>query len=156
MPIKYTDVTGKVLVASIAPGITPAQAAFAMGLTEWKEITETEAAELQKPSVEEIAEATKVQFTNAIQVYLDSFAQTRNYDNILSACTYATSNILAFKNEGQYCVNARDAVWAMAYDIMNCVLAGQRPVPTEAELFAELPTLAWPVLVWPDETMEEV
>ena len=49
MFIKYTDATGKTLLASIAPGVTPAQAAQAMGLTAWEEITATEAAELQKP-----------------------------------------------------------------------------------------------------------
>ena len=49
MFIKYL-LHGKTLVASIAPGVTPAQAAQAMGLTEWAEITAAEAVELQKPA----------------------------------------------------------------------------------------------------------
>ena len=103
------------------------------------------------PTPEEITEATKERFTAIIQRYLDSFAQTRNYDNILSACTYATSTIPKFQSEGQYCVNMRDMVWATAYSIMDAVLTGQRPVPSEQELFAELPAL-----VWPDESEEEI
>ena len=134
----------KILVASLAPGVSAEQAAQLMDLTEWRVVTAAEAAELQKPSVEEMAEATKAQFTDAIQAYLDSFAQTRNYDNILSACSYASSKVERFSIEGQYCVDMRDLVWAMAYTIMDAVLTGQRPVPSEQELFAELPTLEWP------------
>ena len=96
------------------------------------------------PTPEEQAEAAKAQFTAAIQQYLDGFAKTRNYDNILSACTYATSTVGKFMIEGQYCVEMRDAVWATGYAIMDAVLAGQRPMPTVDEVFAELPVLAWP------------
>jgi hypothetical protein len=57
MPIKYTDATGKTLVAHIAPGVTPAQAAQAMGLAAgtWQEITAEQAAVLQQPTPEELA-----------------------------------------------------------------------------------------------------
>ena len=48
MLIKYQK-DNKTLVASIAPGVTPAQAADAMGLAEWEEIAAEEAAELQRP-----------------------------------------------------------------------------------------------------------
>lgn len=83
-------------------------------------------------------------FTDAIQKHLDVFAQTRNYDNILSAATYATSTVLKFQAEGQYAVEARDATWAKGYEILDAVLAGQRPMPSLAEVLAELPPLAWP------------
>ena len=49
MLIKYQK-DNKTLVASLAPGIATAQAAQAMGLTAWEEITAEEAAELQKPA----------------------------------------------------------------------------------------------------------
>lgn len=84
------------------------------------------------------------QFTNAIQNHLDAFAQTRNYDNILSAATYATSAIPKFKAEGQYAVEARDATWTKGYEILGEVLAGERPMPSLEEVFADLPPLAWP------------
>jgi hypothetical protein len=84
------------------------------------------------------------QYTDAIQARLDAFARTRNYDGILSACTYATSAVPQFAAEGQYAVSARDATWAQGYSILADVRAGTRPAPTVDELFDELPALAWP------------
>lgn len=81
----------------------------------------------------------------ATQLRLDTFAQTRNYDGILSACTYATSGVTKFAAEGQYCVDARDATWATLYTIMGEVLAQTRPMPESfADVAPLLPALAWP------------
>lgn len=66
-------------------------------------------------------------YTAGVQQHLDTFAQTRNYDGILSAATYATSQVPKFKAEGQYAVESRS-----------------RPMLTLDELLAELPVLAWP------------
>lgn len=82
--------------------------------------------------------------TAAVQQRLDAFARTRNYDSILSACTYATSTVPKFAAEGQHAVNARDASWATCYQIMGAVQAGQRPMPEISDVLAELPPLAWP------------
>ena len=84
-------------------------------------------------------------FTAAIQKRLDDFAKTRNYDGILSACTYATSSVQKFQAEGQYCVNARDATWSAAYTILDEVQAGTRPMPASiADIENDLPALGWP------------
>jgi|GEM_PF-1462008 len=83
-------------------------------------------------------------FTDAVQTHLDAFAQTRNYDSIMSAATYATSTVPKFRAEGQYAVEARDATWAKGYEILDEVLSGQRPMPSIEEVIAELPPLAWP------------
>ena len=83
--------------------------------------------------------------TTQIQKRLDDFAKTRNYDGILSACTYATSTVPKFAAEGQYCVQVRDATWAAGYALMDEVLAGTRPVPSSiADIESDLPVLAWP------------
>lgn len=82
---------------------------------------------------------------DATQKRLDDFARTRNYDDILSLCTYATSAVPKFKQEGQYGVEARDATWAALYTILAEVEAGTRPVPSGfADIEAILPALAWP------------
>ena len=87
----------------------------------------------------------ELQIVEATQRRLDNFAKTRNYDGILSACTYATSNIPKFATEGQYCVNARDSTWAKLYQILEEVQSGVRPIPTNfAEIELELPVLNWP------------
>ena len=81
----------------------------------------------------------------ATQARLDDFAKTRNYDNILSACTYATSTVAQFAAEGQYAATARDATWAALYAVLAEVLAGTRPVPAGFEDVAPLlPVLEWP------------
>jgi len=92
------------------------------------------------------AKALQDSITQQTQQRLDNFAKTRNYDSILSACTYATSSVLTFQTEGQYCVSARDETWAKLYQIMAEVEAGTRPMPTGyADIEPELPVLAWPV-----------
>ena len=82
--------------------------------------------------------------TDATQKRLDTFARTRNYDNILSACTYATSSVTKFRAEGQLCVDKRDLTWAKLYEIMAEVEVGTRPMPTSfADIEGELPELVW-------------
>lgn len=93
-----------------------------------------------KPTAEEIIAS----FAAGVQKHLDDFARTRNYDGILSAATYATSQVPKFKAEGQYAVEARDTTWAKCYEVLASVESGSRPMPTLEELIAELPVLTWP------------
>jgi hypothetical protein len=94
---------------------------------------------------QEAANQLQSQIVNATQQRLDDFAKTRNYDSILSACTYATSVNPKFAAEGQYCVEARDATWAKLYDIYGDVKDGDRPMPSGYDAIkGELPVLEWP------------
>lgn len=93
------------------------------------------------PTEPGISQANIVQ---AAQSRLDKFAQTRNYDNILSACSYATSTVSRFANEGQYCVMMRDRTWETLYSMLAEYQAGTRPMPTSvADIMNELPALTW-------------
>jgi len=79
------------------------------------------------------------------QKRLDDFAKTRNYDGILSACTYATSSTPKFASEGQYAVNARDNTWATLYNFMTEVQTGTAQMPTSfTDVEPLLPELVWP------------
>lgn len=80
----------------------------------------------------------------AVQRRLDEFAQTRGYDGILSACTYAASTVPKFAAEGAYCVAARDAHWAICYELLGQVQAGTRLEPTLDEVLGLMPPLEWP------------
>lgn len=81
----------------------------------------------------------------ATQARLDAFARTRNYDGILSACTYASSTNAKFAAEGAYCMKARDDTWATLYAVLAQVQAGTRPMPSGyADIEPELPALTWP------------
>lgn len=82
-------------------------------------------------------------FKDAIQKTLDDAARAKNYDDIVSACSYAgypnvfQAEAIAF---GQWRAN----VWAYGYGELDKVIAGTRPVPTIAEIIAELPALVLP------------
>ena len=87
----------------------------------------------------------QTEITDKTQARLDDFAKTRNYDGILSACTYATSGVPTFASDGQYAVTARDNTWATLYTVMAEVQAGTRPIPSGfADVEALLPILTWP------------
>ena len=93
------------------------------------------------PTDEEI----KDKIINDTQNRLDTFAQSRNYDGILSLCTYATSTKPKFAAEGQYGVEARDDTWSKLYSIYEEVKAGTRPMPADYDAIkADLPVLEWP------------
>lgn len=81
--------------------------------------------------------------TDGVQAYMDSMAQTRGYDNIHTACSYANSTDHIFAAEGQACLQWRDMVWRKCYNILAEVQAGSRDIPTAEELIAELPVLVW-------------
>ncbi len=80
----------------------------------------------------------------AVKTHLDAVVEIRDYDSIISACTYATSAVPRYQADGQACVNWRDAVWLYVYQVLDDVQAGDRAIPTAEELIAELPELTWP------------
>ena len=80
----------------------------------------------------------------AVQSHLDATAKARNYDSILSACSYAASTNLSFSSEGQAAVAWRDSVWLYCYQQLALVQAGTRPMPLDtASIISELPIITW-------------
>lgn len=93
-----------------------------------------------------VAASFQASIVQQTQARLDTFARTRGYDGILSACTYAASGVPKFANEGQYAVSARDTTWGTLYALMVSVRAGTAPMPTGfADVEPLLPVLAWPL-----------
>jgi hypothetical protein len=88
---------------------------------------------------------TVEQAVEIVQEWLNAQAQTRGYDGILSACTYATSTVPRFQAEATAAVIGRDNAWADCYSIMTGVQAGERLAPANKEaLLAELTPIVWP------------
>jgi hypothetical protein len=81
---------------------------------------------------------TVADYTSAIQAMLDAAARARNYDDIVSACSYAGAPN-PFQAEGAAFVAWRGACWATCYQIMGEVESGNRPQPSLAELLAAMP-----------------
>lgn len=99
-------------------------------------------------TADEIAERNKQireQIVADVQTRLDTFAQSKGYDNIVSACSYATSQHPKYGPEGRYCVTAREQTWDALFAIESDVIAGNRPMPQNYdEIAGELPALSWP------------
>ena len=85
------------------------------------------------------------QLTTHVQAHLDAAAQDAGYDTIYTAVSYADEPAVPkFAAEGQAFRAWRSLVWAAANAIRADVEAGLRPVPTVADLIAELPALYIP------------
>ncbi len=88
-------------------------------------------------------EEIQKELINAVQEYMDSKVQTRNYDSIFTACSYANSTDTIFAKEAKACIEWRDNVWRTCYNILAEYKQGKRKIPTREELIKELPVLAW-------------
>jgi hypothetical protein len=76
----------------------------------------------------------------AIQVALDTYAQSWGYDSIVSAASYATSTNTKFAAEAAALISWRDEVWAWAEAYEAQVVAGTVTIPTNsAGLSAAMP-----------------
>jgi hypothetical protein len=102
------------------------------------QITEEEAEELNAPPPE-TAEQIIARLEAALDRHLDAVANSYRYESIRTMVTYATSEHEKFGAEGKAAVKFRDAVYAHGIQVIADVEAGNRPIPTEAELIAELP-----------------
>ena len=79
-------------------------------------------------------------FTSAIQNHMDVKAQEKNYDNIVSACSYAGYDN-PFRAESEAYGVWRANCWQVGYQILAEVEAGTIPMPTIEEVLAEMPEL---------------
>jgi len=101
---------------------------------------------IPEPSEEERIAALKADYESAVEGWLAEFAATRGY-KVSNMGAYANSTNPTFRAEALYYIELQDRTWETCYAILNAVLAGERPVPTREQLFAELPvsTALWPV-----------
>lgn len=100
---------------------------------------------IPEPTEAEKKKAIKDEYEALVTRWLVDFAATRGY-RISNMGAYAHSTNPTFKAEALYYIELQDRTWEKCYEILNAVLAGSRPIPTQEELFAELPVSSaqWP------------
>jgi hypothetical protein len=85
----------------------------------------------------------EVALTSVLNRHLDAVAGQRRYDSRFT-CALRAGFPGPFQEEGQVFAAFMDDCNMDAYQLMAKVKAGDAPVPTEAELIAALPVIAWP------------
>lgn len=113
------------------------------GAQEIVDLTPEEQADaLARTAAENTPDLIKARLVAAVQAHLDATAQAHGYDSVYTACTYADEPAVPlFQAEGQALRAWRSLVWAHCHTVMAEARAGQRQVPTAAELIDELPAL---------------
>lgn len=109
----------------------------------WVQVWEVYA--FDQARVAENLENLKASIAAQTQERLDAFARTRNYESILSLCSYMNSANPRYAAEAAYGVQARDATWDALYAMLAEVEGGTRPTPSGfADIEPDLPPLIWP------------
>lgn len=86
-------------------------------------------------------EQMKASIVTAVQAHLDSQAQSKGYDSILSATSYA-GYPNDFQLEGIAFGTLRANVWKYCFTQLAEIESGERPIiPTVEEFIAELPLI---------------
>ena len=91
--------------------------------------------------VKETPEQVVARLESVVDRYLDTQAQSLRYDSIKTIVTYRDDENPKFKAEGVAGYKLRSVVYTKSIQIMNDVVAGNRPVPTETQLLAEMPAI---------------
>lgn len=111
------------------------------------ELTEEEILEFNQRKIEWDSKrqliVTKL-LKEAVKKHLDNEARNKDYDSILSACSYLNSKIKAWSDEAKNFIEWRDDVWAYALKVLDEVESGDREFPSESQLLSELPVIIWP------------
>jgi len=95
-------------------------------------------AELQQDAM-----AIQARLTGALNDHLNAVATQRSYDDRFT-CSLRAGYQGPFQEEGKAFAAWMDECNMTAYQMMAEVKAGNRSVPTEAELIAALPVIEWP------------
>lgn len=86
-------------------------------------------------------------YTDVAQEVLDEFARQKNYDGIVSLCSYSASTNPQFKAEAEKGAEYRDQVWAAGYAMLDQLAGSATPdlnsLPTRDQFIEMLPSMTW-------------
>lgn len=95
-----------------------------------------------EPVPSETPEQILSRLEGSLDAYIDSQAQAYRYESIRTMVTYENDPNPKFNAEGKGAKAFRSACYTLSIQIVGEVQQGFRPIPTEAELIALMPTLA--------------
>lgn len=99
--------------------------------------------EFFKPEPEpESPDRIKQRLESFLDAHLDSIAKNCGYLSVAHFLSYLNSTVPAWQTEAVAFNKFRDEFWQAAIAIEEDALAGNRPVPTEQELLADLPVFS--------------
>lgn len=77
-----------------------------------------------------------------VQMSLDQFAKSHQYDSIVNMCSYINSGVDKYANEARLAISLRDSTWIKVEEIFHDVEIGKRHVSGYSDIVDELPK--WP------------
>jgi hypothetical protein len=80
---------------------------------------------------------------HAFELYMDSVAQNKTYDDRKSCMLYA-GYTNPFQTEATAFAQWVASVWVLAVQQQAEVIAGKRAMPTPAQAVSEIPDMVWP------------
>ena len=112
-------------------------------LPELVQMTDEEVqAHLNPPVPPETPEQIVARLERALDAYIDNQAHAYRYESIRTMVTYENDPNPKFNAEGKGAKAFRSACYTLSIQIVEEVQQGLRPIPTEDELIALMPTLA--------------
>lgn len=106
----------------------------------WASLLDTEGKLVNIPIIDQTIPVTEQDVISTVQNLLDTTAQSKRYDNMLSLSTYVNSTVPKFKAEAETGIAWRDGCWSTCYDI----LASDIEITSIDEVLSQLPSIVWP------------
>ena len=97
--------------------------------------------EIPQPTPEDIQNTIIKNLTRSLEAHYDSVAHRKQYDNRYTCAIRASGG--DFQSEGLTFITWMDSCNTYAYQVMADCLLGNRSIPSETELIAELPSAPW-------------
>jgi hypothetical protein len=86
----------------------------------------------------------EVDFSSAVQKFIDETAKARGYNDGVSLAGYVNSTFPSWAAEAQAFIAWRDQVWFTCYQTLSAVQGGKMSTPAIDQIIAALPKIQWP------------
>jgi len=110
-------------------------------IPDWVALSEAEAETVLHPPL--TPEQIQSQLEAVVDAHINATAQADGWDSRIT-CVLRAGYVNPWQAKGVAFGEWMDACLVYCYQVQDDVLSSIRPLPTEAELIAELPVMIWP------------